>query len=754
LLALEDRALMASLAQIPNLNSPVGLGFQVPLDGGTGQSQTYTAQSDNPDIVVTPATGQFWSVTVTHQSSGPDDPSFTGTLVFQLFGDLTPDTVAKISQLVESGFYTSPTQPPAGSSVAQLPNKNFHRIVPGFVAQAGSQSGNGSGSLDAPGFPFPDEFRQQLVFNGFGQLAMANAGDDTNDSQFFVTYGPQRNLDFNHTIFGQLVSGQETLGLMQNVAKTATSAGGEVSQPVNPVLITGSTLSDTNPDGVLHIDTTRATQGETANVVVTATAADGSKITRTFQVTATPNVDANGQPINEPAFLNPLDNVVVAQGQTAVFLATATNPEPTDTLSYVVAGGVTTSSTGTKSFQPVTNATASVDTNGVVTVVPNAGFTGVINLLIGVRDQVARSGRGTSLSSPDAYDTQMITLTVRNGEVVNLPPIAVPATQDVPANQASTVQLQGLTANPASTTQTLTYALLQGPQHGTLTDFDPATGTFQYTPNPDYVGTDTVQYRVTENGDPGPSLTSQPSTFTLNVTGSDTGAVRVVDGVLIITPPPRTDGGTNSIQVTQFGSNIRVKVNNLIDTNQPAVSSIDRIMIYGAKASDQVFVDPALTQPTWISGGLGGHNRLQAGGGPSILQGWYGLNRLSGGPGDDVLTGRTGHVAFRVSGGQDIYFAGQARPGRRGGGMYSPSFKFSAVPKPPTGTFYRAVNDRLVPVATPALLVNRNLHPLVGAGHDNRPQPPTPGLPASSFGGGTGGTGTSNTPITIPGLDG
>ena len=708
---MEPRALMAVLAPIPDIPSPAGLGFQLPLDGGSGNPQTYTVVSDNPSVAVAPAQGNFWSIGVSHASSGLNDPAFSGTLVFQLFGDLTPLTVAKIEQLINSGFYTSPTQPTDGST--PLPSKNFHRIVTNFVAQAGSLTGNGTGSVGLPGFPFPDEFNQQTVFNGLGQLAMANAGDDTNDSQFFATYSQTRNLDYNHTIFGQLVSGQETFGLMEDVAK---NADGEMSTPISPVLITSSTLSPMNPDGVLHIDTTRAQIGESANVTVTATdPSDGTTATRTFQVNVTPNVDGNGVALNEPPFLDPVPDLTVATGQPAVFRVTAQNPEPDDVLTYVVNGGTGAGSSGS-TFLPVQNATATVDANGIVTVTPTAGFTGTINLQVGVRDQVLRPARASALDDPANFDTQDFTLTVRDGAVVNLAPIAVPAATTVAANLPTTVQLAGLTGNPG-TTQTLTYEIVGNPASGTISNFDPNAGTFTYTPNPDFTGTDSVSFQVTDVGDPTPNLTSAPATVTLTVGGIDTGAVRLLDRVLIVTPPPRSDHGTNVVGVDLVNGQLRVRVNGTFDQNQPAIIDVDRLVIYGTKASDQITVSPDITIPATLSGGLAGRNTILAGNGQSRLHGWFGQNLLTGGANDDYLAGRAGRVRFRTSQGNDIYFAGTPMPPTRRGVRVSPNLNFSARPMPPSGTFFRAVNGRLVAIPTPRSVVLRSGNPAVGQSH-------------------------------------
>ncbi len=84
----------------------------------------------------------------------------------------------------------------------------FHRVIPGFVAQAGDPTGTGSGG---PGYTFPDEFSPSLSHDSAGILSIANARSDTNGSQFFITYAPQPHLDGRHSIFGKVVEGTEVL---------------------------------------------------------------------------------------------------------------------------------------------------------------------------------------------------------------------------------------------------------------------------------------------------------------------------------------------------------------------------------------------------------------------------------------------------------------------------------------------------------------------------------------------------------------
>jgi cyclophilin family peptidyl-prolyl cis-trans isomerase len=665
---LESRAVPASLAPIPNITVPQFLGYQVPLEGGSGNPQSFTVTSDNPAIGASVAQGQFLTINVAHASSGANDPAFTGALTFQLFGDLTPQTVGKITQLVQQGFYTG---------------KNFHRIASGFpdndfIVQGGSVNGNGTGEVNQPGFPFGDEFNTQLAFTGnglttdpnsiysvAGQLAMANAGPDTNGSQFFITTGDPRFLDFKHTIFGQLVSGQQTLVQMTQVARSGET-------PTSPILISSAVLSGASPDGVVHINAGQAVVNQKANVTVTATdLVDGSTTSQTFQVTIAANSSS------ERPFLGPVTNQVVGvtqttptiQGQTAVFQVPFTSPIPNTPVAFTVRGGVSGGS-----FTNVTNATATVDSSGVVRVVPNAGFTGVINLLVGVRN-------ASATDTVASYDTQAITLTVLNGAPVNLPPIALDGSSTAATGSPSTIQLRGDTANPASS-QTLTYTITSPPQNGTISGFNASTGLLTYTPKPGFLGTDTLQFRVRDVGAPTPNLDSTVATQTITVGGGATGAVRLIGNVLVVTPPPRSDSVPNTITVDQVGLDVRVTVNGALDSIQPSFQDLDRIVVYGTKASDTITVTNAVLVPTTLSGGSGGDNTIQAGGAPSLIHGWSGRTSATGGPRSDYIVGRLGALRARQSGGDDIVYGGTprrgsslTRPGQRPGGQF---FKFNA----------------------------------------------------------------------------
>lgn len=116
-----------------------------------------------------------------------------GTMLIELFADKTPVTVNNFVFLARQGFYDGVI---------------FHRVISGFMAQGGDPTGTGSGG---PGYKFKDEFHPELKHDKPGVLSMANAGPDTNGSQFFITHVPTPHLDGRHSVFGQVVEGLDVL---------------------------------------------------------------------------------------------------------------------------------------------------------------------------------------------------------------------------------------------------------------------------------------------------------------------------------------------------------------------------------------------------------------------------------------------------------------------------------------------------------------------------------------------------------------
>ncbi|MCS6994219.1 MAG: peptidylprolyl isomerase [Anaerolineales bacterium] len=116
-----------------------------------------------------------------------------GDMVLELFADKTPITVNNFVFLAREGFYDGTI---------------FHRVIADFMAQGGDPTGTGRGG---PGYRFQDEFHPSLRHNKPGILSMANAGPNTNGSQFFITHVPTPWLDNKHSVFGQLISGMDVL---------------------------------------------------------------------------------------------------------------------------------------------------------------------------------------------------------------------------------------------------------------------------------------------------------------------------------------------------------------------------------------------------------------------------------------------------------------------------------------------------------------------------------------------------------------
>ncbi len=116
-----------------------------------------------------------------------------GEMRLKLHADKVPMTVNNFVFLARSGFYDGVT---------------FHRVIKDFMIQAGDPTGTGRGG---PGYRFPDEFHPELRHDGPGVLSMANAGPNTNGSQFFITHVATPWLDGKHAVFGHLIDGFDTL---------------------------------------------------------------------------------------------------------------------------------------------------------------------------------------------------------------------------------------------------------------------------------------------------------------------------------------------------------------------------------------------------------------------------------------------------------------------------------------------------------------------------------------------------------------
>ena len=129
-----------------------------------------------------------------------------GNIIVELYPDKAPLTVMNFVGLAEGDLDFANKK---GNFYDGL---TFHRVIPDFMIQGGDPEGTGSGG---PGYKFPDEADNGLVFDAPGKLAMANSGPDTNGSQFFITHVPTDWLNGKHTIFGSVVQGQDVVNAVE-----------------------------------------------------------------------------------------------------------------------------------------------------------------------------------------------------------------------------------------------------------------------------------------------------------------------------------------------------------------------------------------------------------------------------------------------------------------------------------------------------------------------------------------------------------
>ena len=139
-----------------------------------------------PEMSINP-TGTYRAVVATNK----------GEIAIDLSAEHAPKTVNNFVFLSREGFYDG---------------VDFHRVIPNFMVQGGDPTGSGMGG---PGYSFEDEFAGNPLRHETGVLSMANAGPNTNGSQFFITHEPQPHLDGRHTVFGQVSSGMEIVNAIE-----------------------------------------------------------------------------------------------------------------------------------------------------------------------------------------------------------------------------------------------------------------------------------------------------------------------------------------------------------------------------------------------------------------------------------------------------------------------------------------------------------------------------------------------------------
>lgn len=157
-----------------------------------------------------------------------------GNFKISLFYNYTPKTVENFVGLAEGTKEWTDVKEKKKVKKPLYDGLIFHRVIKGFMIQGGDPMGTGMGG---PGYTFADEFHPNLKHSKAGILSMANAGPNTNGSQFFITLGPTPHLDNRHTVFGEVVEGMD---VVEAIGAVETSRSND--KPIEPVVIKKVTI--------------------------------------------------------------------------------------------------------------------------------------------------------------------------------------------------------------------------------------------------------------------------------------------------------------------------------------------------------------------------------------------------------------------------------------------------------------------------------------------------------------------------------
>ena len=324
----------------------------------------------------------------------PGDTSFSGTIVIELFPNAAPNTVQQMEDLAESGAYNG---------------IDFYRIVPNFVAQAGLDGATPPENASAvtlddefnPALPLADP-TQPLRYSSIGVVGVARTGaDDSGSTEFFITTTATSSfLDYQYTVFGQVVSGMNILTDIGNVPNDSTNN----NLPFSPVTITSASVTTDNNDFALGLSAPLGTTG-TGSVTVTANDGSGNTTSQTFQVTVQADTNDPGPVLNStptvPTSITTTVNTPVSFQLSAFDLeGDPITYYDQDGLASIASNFPSADLNPTQAISPDLNFSVNA-TTGMVTVTPTNGLVGVTPMFFGV---------DSSATPNSAPNTQMIPL--------------------------------------------------------------------------------------------------------------------------------------------------------------------------------------------------------------------------------------------------------------------------------------------------------------------------------------------------------
>jgi len=393
-----DVAAEVTLEPIQDVILPSGVPLYIPLSAfdRNGDPLSFSATSDVADqgLLTTEVSEGNRSLQLSVTYGGVDnlswDTPFSGTMTFELFEQRAPKTTARIIELVESAFYSGLTfsrvtgefiqggDPEPDISRQWLENRDPSDPNTETLRETYYETCDGSGVL------FDDEFHPELQHTSAGMLTTAGFGlpatpndilatirdkDDTNDSQFLITAGPARALDFNHSVFGLLTDGDDIRRKIAGVPTVEDVPDFRYDRPQSDVVITSASIIEDNDSAVLMLAVPDTITSGSANVTVTVTDG-GHTAQQTFRVTVQPDI------FDSKPFLEAIEDI-----HTTVDTPVTVNLPAIDVEgNFIYYEGMAS---------PI-NGDLAVDIDawtGETTITPRNGLHGVLGIFVGVRDE-------------------------------------------------------------------------------------------------------------------------------------------------------------------------------------------------------------------------------------------------------------------------------------------------------------------------------------------------------------------------------
>ena len=608
---------------------PAGQTIQVPISGSSanGRALAYAVNS------VSGLTASF------HPASNSylELDTSAGTMRFQLFDDLAPETSARIRGLAEGGFYD-------GLSFDLVYNDN------GFAfAQTGKPDARSANAMPPV---FDDEFNTDAIFDTPGLLALSNPQTkDANRSQFFVTGTEARHLDFNNTIFGILVRGGKTL---DSILSVRTDAG---NKPTSTIAVRSARVVESPTDAVLQIRASSRTGDR--RLTVAATDTYGKTRKETIDVRVVPDT------MGSPPVLAPIPDVIYAQAGATLRVPIRAINRNLDR--YEINAVVTQ---GSYASRPVLN-----DGDKTLDIQLDPNYTGPLRFTVGVKDLGAVS-RGSIVLQPgqpptdlSLYDTQSFTIAIAGGRVTGSAPGSLHAYPNV---QLDGERIATFKSEDGSASANDFNAQVDWGDGGVSATADVRSigdgeygvfGTHTYTrstgaPLP-------LRIRVA-NVAGGAAVTLKSNVVVANALAvdDDTGVVRIE--------------GTNAdddVRLRVQDSNLVIRIGN--DERSVALNRVSRITVelFGGNDRFQIDDPDGVLPGVAVDGGDGdddlaggekadtidagaGNDRISGNGGDDLINGGDGNDSILGGSGKNKLYGDNGDDRLTGSAGPDVLSGG------------------------------------------------------------------------------------------------